>query len=142
MSKSKKYRVKKKTGPADEIKAAFKKFNFRLAGKTALCFLAVFAVYQIGIYFEFKPMIHIYSIAVLILFVLYFILNRGLGKPAGIPDRASLPAEWSEEQKDDAVRIAEKTRKASKVILMLLVSFTLTLLLDMMWLFYIFNIKN
>jgi len=119
-----------------QLKSALKRFNFKRLLNAFVTFIVVFLIYQVGIFFQFKPIIHIYSWLTFFLAMAFFILNRGFGKLSSKVNEENLPKDLSDEQKK-AYLHAEKIRTKYKLIaLYLLTAFLLTLFIDSIYLVY------
>ena len=135
MKKKKKNRLVRSETPTRQLRTALKKVNWRLVGITLLSFLAVYALYEIGVYREWKPIIHIYAWASLICAILFVFANGGIGKLRQVPDRKELPKEMPEEEKDRTIRREANLRLTARVALILLISLLLTLVFDTTYLY-------
>lgn len=124
---AKRYRRKKNEPKAKKKPFSWKRF-FLLLG----ILIPVFSFYQIGVYFGWPWLIHVYSITAGVLAVLYVIANRGVftvPRPEELSDVLT-PAEKAE-------IIAEVTRrkKRSMVLLYALIPILITLTYDVVYLF-------
>lgn len=102
----------------------------------AVNFLIVFTVYQLLLSLE-----GVFGLAVTVAYLLicaalcvaYFIVNRGFGKPDGDP--SLLPAAWSAAEKCAYIEDAARRHERAKGILLWLLPFVATILIDITFLF-------
>ena len=128
------YRVKShEYKAARDLKSNLKKINWKLAGILAGCFAAVFTVFRIGIYFEWKAIYPVYYVLTLISLGAWLWFNHGFGNR--LPDREML--NMPEEEKDGFISRLEKDRKIAKMISLLLIPLLLTFAIDFIQLFWI-----
>ncbi len=90
----------------------------RLLLRLALAFIIEFTVYQVGCYFEFKPIVPIYMTLIAVLCVAYFVLTRG-------KLRSAVKGEEG---------MSEKRLKASKTVLIILIPLLFTIAFDILYL--------
>lgn len=117
-----------------------KKFNWKLLLLLAGEFIVAFVIYQVFLAFEVIAIMWVYMIIACGLFVAYVIINRDISMD--IPKEEQLPEEWSITQKLDFIAEVTEHRKRAKIILIILVPFVLTFLLDIITLFYLDNLKT
>ena len=96
----------------------------------ALSFAVIFGFYQVGIYFCWEWIVHLYCIAAGVLAVAYVIINRGIFT---LPERDSLPDGWDEERKDIFIEDQKKRRRISSVLLYIAIPVIMTIVIDMMY---------
>lgn len=137
---SKKYRVKKKRTPKEELKAEAKKINWKLWGITIAVTLLFFCIYQIGLYYKIIAVMYIYSVLMGVLILIYGILNRGFSKFE--PENIVFPDKMTEEEKQKALEKETKRRKTAKYFLIPLIGVMVTLAFDVVYLFYLEPIIN
>lgn len=140
MSK-KKYHFKRKKTAGEEVRESVKRFNWKLALMVLAVFAAVFVIYEVGIYFEFKPIVHIYAWAILCMIVAYVILNKGLGKPKKPEAIEAEAAKLEENEREDFIRRENGKSRASVILLIFIFAFIVTYLIDLIYLYFEFNIK-
>lgn len=128
--------TKQSTSAFLQLKNTVKRFDFKRLLALAATFIPVFILYQIGIFFTFKPIIHIYSWITFLLLIAFFILNRGFGKKPDPTSDENLPKDLNEEEKAAYVASEKLRLKYSRVVLLLLTSFLITLLIDSIYLVY------
>ena len=134
--KKKASRKKHEIAAVSQLKSTVKRFNFKRLLNAALTFVVVFLIYQIGVFFEFKPIIHIYSWLCFLLVMAFFLLNRGFGKISAGLDEENLPKNLSEDEKAAYIS-AEKIRMKYKMgVLYLLTAVLITLFIDSIYLVY------
>lgn len=100
-------------------------------------FLAVFTVYQVLLYLQWAGAIHLYSLLLLVFASIYIVYNRGV---MTLPDEKSLPKEWSKEERETFLAEQIRRRGRSEILLYLIVSFVMTLFIDVMYLFATLNL--
>ena len=100
----------------------------KLLGFLAL-FAAFFAVYKVFIRLEWIGGMWIYLILSCVLFVAYFVLNRGFSSEPTDPE--SLPDEMTAAEKTEYLEKEEKRKKAAKTVLAFFGAVALTLLFDL-----------
>ena len=132
-AKGKKY----ETAAHKQLKETIKHFNFKRLLAAFAVFAVVFVIYQIGIYFQFKPIIHIYSWLTFILVMLFFLLNRGFGKLSSSLSEENIPKNLSDEEKAAYISSEQIRIKYARAVLYLLTGLLVTLLIDSIYLLYI-----
>ena len=80
-----------------------------------LNFILLFALYQLLLRAESVVGMYLYLIAAAVLSVVYYVINRGFGKP--ITDPALLPEEWSYKEKCDYVDLVNSRHEKAKKLL-------------------------
>lgn len=122
-------------------KGAAKKQNIiRLALTIALA-IVLLVVYRISLSFSFFPIVMWgYMIILTALVIVYIFYNRGFSRRGVTVDM--LPDEWDEERKEQFVKSAERRQEGSKWMLMLIIAFLATFLLDAIELFILSNWFN
>lgn len=114
----------------DKLPKEKKKFNRLLL--LALWFVSLFAVYEVGVHYEFKPVIHIYCAALCILAIAFVAVNRGTSVKPPLPDE--LPDEWDHIKKQEYIDAAKARAEKAKLLLYPFLSILLTLLFDWIYL--------
>lgn len=132
---------RKKKNPTKEkvesiTRSAFSKLDKKLLLKVFINFILVFSVYRIlvdlGERYE-NPLIleiTVYSYIVItgILSILFIIWNRGLSND--VPTKEQLNDEMTDEEKEKFITDLITSRKKAKIVLLYLIPFIFTLLLD------------
>ncbi len=122
---------------------SFKDFNWNLAGKLLISFAVIFSVYQFclklaetnnSVWMQNLTLI-IYSGATTVIAVIFIIKNRGVSND--IPTPEQLPDTWSTDEKTKFIEDLIKSKNSAKKLLIVLIPLILTLLIDMIYLFYI-----
>ncbi len=101
-----------------------------------LNFLLVFVAYRVLLSFEGTIGLVVtvaYLLITAVLAVAYFVVNRGFGNPVTDPDL--LPASWSAAEKCAYAEEAARRHEKARGILLWLLPFVVTLMLDVMQLF-------
>lgn len=101
-----------------------------------LNFLLVFVLYRVLLSFEGAVGLAVTVAYLLItagLAVAYFIVNRGFGKP--VTDGDALPPSWSAAEKCAYIEEAARRHEKARGILLWLLPFVVTMMLDVMQLF-------
>ena len=120
--------------------AAKKQSIIRLALTIALA-IVLLVVYRISLSFRFFPIVMWgYMIILTALVIVYIFYNRGFSRRGVTVDM--LPDEWDEERKEQFVKSAERRQEGSKWMLMLIIAFLATFLLDAIELFILSNWFN
>ena len=128
------YRVKShEYKAARDLKSNLKKINWKLAGTLAGCFAVVFAIFRIGIRFEWKAIYPVYYVLTLASLGAWLWFNHGLG--GKLPDRDML--NMPEEEKDGFLAGLERDRRIARKISFLLIPLLLTFAFDFIQLFWI-----
>ena len=125
------YKIKRKRTPGQQLKEEAKKINLKLWLITFISVLCIFGVYQLCVYFAFKPIVHIYAVAAGILAVCFFVFNKGLSNQKLTLD--DLPSDWDEGRKEAFL----KSRRKAKLFLIPLIGILLTFAFDIIYLFYL-----
>ncbi len=99
-------------------------------------FLLVFAIYQLGCKFRFEPILPIYGTVTGVLFLVYATLCRGFSVKPVTPEQLS--DQYTPEEKEKYIADDTRRKEKAKTVLIWLFAFALTLLIDMIYLFYIF----
>lgn len=137
--KNGKMKLKRKINRENKADTSRKKsnFNFKLLFQLIGTFILVFGIYQTACYFAFKPILPIYLVITTVLLCVYIVLNRGFSvKP---PLAEQLPDAWSEETKQKYIEEDIERKKKAKKLMIWIFPFVLTFLIDMVYLFYIFD---
>ena len=136
MSKSKKKRNTAKQ-KIEEVKAsAFAKLDKKLLLKVFINFILVFSIYRVLVELGERYRSHlILSLTVYgyiaitgILSIIFIILNRGVSND--VPTKEQLNDEMTDEEKEKFIEDLIQSRKKAKKVLVYLVPFIFTLLLD------------
>ena len=112
-------------------RAAKRKMLFLL-----LNFLLVFVTYRVLLSFEGTVGLVVtpaYLVITAVLAIAYFVVNRGFGNP--VTDADVLPSGWSAAEKCAYVEAAARRHEKARGILLWLLPFVVTLMLDVMHLF-------
>ena len=141
---AKKKRKRRSIVPESEaknaVKKSFREFNWKLAGKVFALFVVVFSVYQallkIGentgnLAICYWTVIAYVGITTILL-GLFIILNRGISND--VPTRDQLKNTMSDEEKDAFIEEIKAVRKRAKKVLVFVIPFILTLLIDAVYL--------
>jgi len=122
---------------ADEAKSIKKKSKFNWKRLLILSgeFIVVFAIYQLFVAMELIAIMWIYVIITCGLFVAYISINREFSRT--IPGEDQLPEEWTYEQKTKFIAETRARRDKSKPMIMLMFPFVVTIMVDVVYLFYI-----
>ena len=96
---------------------------------------AVFlAVYRVSLNFNFFPIVMwTYMIALTVLVIVYIFYNKGFSQKGLTVDM--LPESWEAERKANFVRQAQERQRKSKWMLILIIAFLVTFLVDAIDLF-------
>lgn len=126
---------------ADKPEESEKKpFNFKLLALLALNTVLFFGIYELGNHFEFYPIFWIYFALTLGFTAAYFIYNRGFVREKVTPEM--LPEDWSAEKKCEFFDDRDRRKKRSKWMLLIIIPLILTLVFDMVNLFYVDRLKE
>ena len=131
---------------ADTDKSKKNKGKIKLAGYISIVSIIVLLLYRLSMAFDpvlssilgfnvFPVVICIYMIALTVLVVVYMIYNRGFSRRGITIDM--LPDTWSEDKKEDFIENGERRLRDSKWMLVLIVAFLITFLVDALELFVI-----
>ncbi len=128
---SRRYRLKKKKTPLQELRKEAKKVNWRLWLITFISVVCIFGVYQLCVYLNFRPIVHIYAIAVCLLAIAFCVLNKGFSnRKLTLND---LPKEW-----DDGKKAAFlENRRRARYLLIPIIGILLTFAFDIIYLYYL-----
>ena len=135
----KKHKKRRSFVPESEAKTALKKsfseFNWNLFGKLALSFVIIFGLYQLGLKLGelynqviITAVVLTYVIATTILAAAFIIINRGISND--IPTKEQLRDDMSNEEKEKFITDLIESRKKAKKVLLWLIPFLFTLLID------------
>ena len=105
-----------------------------------LNFILLFALYQLLLRAESVVGMYLYLIAAAVLSVVYYVINRGFGKP--ITDPALLPEEWSYKEKCDYVELVKSRHEKAKKLLLWLFPLIAVLLIDVAEVFLLDNFRG
>ncbi len=119
-----------------------KKFNWKLALKLSVYFVIIFSVYQLALKAAVwlnEPIIQeitmiVYSSALTVVAVIFIILNKGVSRD--IPTKEVLPQDWDDEKKEIFIDKYIRSKEKAKKLLLVLIPLILTLMIDMVYLFY------
>ncbi len=100
----------------------------------ALNFILLFALYRIFIRLLWPGGTYLLYVAAAALFVAYFVMNRGLGKP--VTDPQELPDEWTHKEKSDYIAKVTAAHERAKKLLYVLLPLVAVLMIDIISLFY------
>ena len=95
---------------------------------TVLFVYRLFLVPDTPIYKYYPIVMWGYMLILAVLVLVYFFYNRAFSRNGVTVDM--LPAEWSEEERERFVESAEKRKKRSKWLLMFIIAFLTTFLVD------------
>ncbi len=107
-----------------------------------VCFAVVFGIYQLMLHLAVwlnEPMIQeitliVYSGVLTILLVIFIIMNKGISKD--IPTKEVLRDDWSDEKKEKFIESYVTGKQKARKLLLIIIPLILTLLIDMIYLFY------
>lgn len=144
MAKQKK-KHKKKTSPAEltpagEVKAKLRAFNYKKALIIALSTLAAFVVYEALIAIRFLPIggipviMPVYYVVSGVLAAIIFFLNRGISTKPVTPDM--LEGLGEPEELEAVCAKINRQKALAKKLMMVLLPFLLSVLFDIIYLFY------
>ena len=117
-----------------------KKKNLRILLYLVLNFFILFAVYQLFIRMESVVGTVLYLIAAAVLTVLYYIINRGFGRP--ITDPGELPKEWNHKEKSEYIEKVTAAHERAKKLLYWLLPLIVVLGIDFINLFLLDGIRQ
>ena len=119
--------------PEEKISKGDKKKAAMILATVALT-VVVAAFYYFSLAFDFFPIVMWgYMIALALLVLIYIFYNRGFSRKGVTVEM--LPDEWSEEKKEEFVADGVRRLKKSKWMLVLIISFLITFLIEAMMLF-------
>lgn len=96
-------------------------------------FLFIFGIFEALIALEFKPTYPIYLVILTILLIVFLFFNKGFSSQ--LPPRDMLPERWSEAEKDRFYNKCERDKAIARRVLIFLIPFLLTFLIDSIILF-------
>lgn len=103
---------------------------------TAALSILLFAFYRFSLAFDFFPYVMWgYMLATTVLALVYIFYNRGFSRKGVTVDM--LPTDWSEEKKTEFVNSARTRMNRSRWMLIFMIGFLLTFMLDSIELFVI-----
>ena len=111
--------------------------------KSALVLLAIVILSSVLVYGTYKILLERFYLAVLIAYMVietvfilaYLIYNRGFSRK-GVT-REMLPAEWSEDKKDEFIRSGEERLKSSRWMLVIILAFLFTFFIEIIELYFL-----
>lgn len=111
--------------------------------KSALVLLAIVILSSVIVYGTYKILLERFYLAVLIAYMVietvfilaYLIYNRGFSRK-GVT-REMLPAEWSEDKKDEFIRSGEERLKSSRWMLVIILAFLFTFFIEIIELYFL-----
>lgn len=134
MPKKKKFKVKRHELAAENsLRKNLGRFNWALLGKLALSFAIIFGIFQLAIQFEFGAIYPIYFGLFVVVFALFGYFNHGFSKEIPTRDELIIP----EEQKDAFLEKVVRDRKIAKKLLIILIPLILTIIIDIIYIFYL-----
>lgn len=119
---------------------AKKRFNIKLLIILVLNTVLFFGIYELGNYYEFYPVFWIYFALTLGFTAVYFIYNRGFVREKVTP--GMLPEDWSAEKKCEFFDDRDRRKNRSKWMLLIIIPLILTLVFDVVNLFYLDKLKE
>ena len=111
--------------------------------KSALVLLAIVILSSVLVYGTYKILLERFYLAVLVAYMVietvfilaYLIYNRGFSRK-GVT-REMLPAEWSEDKKDEFIRSGEERLKSSRWMLVIILAFLFTFFIEIIELYFL-----
>lgn len=111
--------------------------------KSALVLLAIVILSSVLVYGIYKILLERFYLAVLVAYMVietvfilaYLIYNRGFSRK-GVT-REMLPAEWSEDKKDEFIRSGEERLKSSRWMLVIILAFLFTFFIEIIELYFL-----
>lgn len=137
MKKKKKYRITQRsaTKATSELKRSLKKVNWKLIGSVLGLTILFNVIYQTFLAFEQAFIMPLYAIVLAALFICYFICNGGFSR--NVPTYDELPNDWDEEKKTTYIEGMTRRKKKAKIFLVFIIPLILTLMFDLVYLFYL-----
>ena len=131
---------------ADAEKKEKRKKKIKTVITIAIVAIIVLVVYRLSMALDpliysllglniFPIVICVYMIALTLLVVVYIIYNRGFSRKGVTPEM--LPSSWSIEKKEEFIESGERRLKESRWMLILIMAFLITFLVDAFELFVI-----
>ena len=117
-----------------------KKSSLRILLFLALNFIILFAVYRLFLRLEWMFGTILYLLAAAVLTVVYYVVNRGFGKPD--IDPATLPADWNPPKKSAYIEERRAAHERAKKILYWLFPLILVIGIDFIDLFLADGIRD
>lgn len=117
-----------------------KKSALRIFLLLILNFVILFAVYQIFLRLGSMLGMILYLLAAAVLTVVYYVMNRGFGKPD--IDPAALPADWNPQKKCAYIEERKAAHARAKKLLYWLLPLILVIGIDFIDLFLLDGIKD
>lgn len=115
---------------ANNLKAAWKRFNWKLALRVLAWTAASVGVYQLCNALQLMFHAYLYPIAVGILAGAYVLLNGGFSRKQPLPEEDALPADWDGEKKAKYLEKLKKRREIAKKLLIPLFALMAAVFLD------------
>ncbi|MBQ5634057.1 MAG: hypothetical protein IIV11_04150 [Clostridia bacterium] len=111
--------------------------------KSALVLLAIVILSSVLVYGTYKILLERFYLAVLVAYMVietvfilaYLIYNRGFSRK-GVT-REMLPAEWSEDKKDEFIHSGEERLKSSRWMLVVILAFLFTFFIEIIELYFL-----
>lgn len=103
-------------------------------------FIVFFIIYQVFVYFELIIGMWLYLIASCLLLIAFVFVNRGFSIVT--TKEEDLPSEWSKEEKSSYLEDENRRHKIAKKIMLFLMPIAITLILDIINIFFFDNIKE
>ena len=111
--------------------------------KSALVLLAIVILSSVLVYGTYKILLERFYLAVLVAYMVietvfilaYLIYNRGFSRK-GVT-REMLPAEWSEDKKDEFIHSGEERLKSSRWMLVIILAFLFTFFIEIIELYFL-----
>ena len=140
---AKKHKKRKKSAEASSesaLKTAVKSINWRLVGRVFTLFVLVFSVYQMCMHTAVKlnsfaiqqATTIVYAVILTVLGVAFVFVNGGIS--SDIPTKEQLVDTMSDKEKEEFIAFVKQRRAKAKKILIYLIPFVFTLLLDTLYL--------
>ena len=122
----------------EQPKNTKKKENIVRVILTAVMALVLLVFYRVSLSFSFFPIVMwSYMLLLTVIVLVYIFYNRGFSRKGITVDM--LPDEWDEERKEIFVKSAEQRHNRSKWMLMVIIAFLVTFLVDAVELFILSN---
>lgn len=135
MKKKKKYSYRKQDSPTTQLKKEIKKINWKLVLQLVISCIVILTIYQTAMYFQFSAIMWIYYALLIISAIAFLYFNKGLNRKT--IGRDYLPAEWSDNEKDNYIEKIKKHKEIAKKLLLLIIPLLLTFAFEVIYLFYL-----
>ena len=140
---AKKHKKRKKSAEVSSesaLKTAVKSINWKLVGRVFSLFVLVFSVYQMCMHIAVKlnsfaiqqATTIVYAVILTLLGVAFVFVNGGIS--SDIPTKEQLVDTMSDKEKEEFIAFVKQRRAKAKKILIYLIPFVFTLLLDTLYL--------